>query len=305
MPIIVPPNFPAIDLLCQEGCSVDVASQTTCNAQLPTLRIALLNLMPIKVTTEMDFIRVLSSSPCNIAIDFVTMASHTSTHTPQEHLDQFYITSHEMMMRDYDGCIITGAPVEMMPFEAVDYWYELTNVMDWATQHVSSTLYICWGAQAALYHWYGIQKQVMHKKLFGIFAHRATTPHHPLLKGFDGVYNVPHSRHTTVMAEDIEAVSGLTIISQSDEAGVHIVESPNKRDFFITGHSEYAPLTLHNEYRRDQAKGLESVELPKNYYTNNDDQQPPLVTWRAHAHLLFNNWINNYLLPHLSTPKTI
>ena len=259
------------------------------------LRILILNLMPIKITTETDLIRLLSNSPLQVEIEFLRLTSHTSKNTPVEHLAAFYTGFPEIKNRCYDGMIITGAPVEMLAFEEVNYWNELTGILDWARVHVTSTFYICWAAQAALYHFYGVKKHLLDKKLFGVFKHSVSDTSFPLFRGFDDDFFVPHSRHTTVLAEDIAQQPQLNLLSQSEEAGVYIVSSRGGREFYVTGHSEYSPLTLHNEYTRDMKKGLDSVEIPKNYYQNNNPDSPPVVTWRAHANLLYVNWLNYFV----------
>jgi homoserine O-succinyltransferase len=253
--------------------------------------LAILNLMPIKITTETDFIRILSNTPLQVEIEFMKIRSHTSKNTPVEHMMAFY-RDFEVMRRDkYDGLIVTGAPLEQMDYEDVRYWDELQDVFEWAFHNVQSTCYICWAAQAALYHFYGVPKYPTDKKVFGVFRHRALIPELPIFRGFDDEFYAPHSRHSEVRREDIEKVKELTIIAESEDAGVHIVMARGGREFFITGHSEYAPLTLDGEYKRDVAKHL-PIQLPQNYYRNDDPSQPPLVRWRAHANLLFTNWLN-------------
>ena len=259
------------------------------------LRILILNLMPVKVTTETDLIRLLSNSPLQVEIEFLGLSTHTPKNTPIEHLMSFYTTFSKIKNAYYDGMIITGAPVEMLPFEEVKYWKEFTQILDWARTHVTSTFYICWGAQAALHHFYGIHKYPLEKKLFGVFKHRINDPSFPLFRGFDDKFYAPHSRHTTVLADEINRHPALTILSESDEAGVYIVTSRGGREFYVTGHSEYSPSTLHKEYMRDKEKGMDSVALPENYYRNNDPAQPPLVRWRSHANLLYINWLNYFV----------
>ncbi|MFA7389640.1 MAG: homoserine O-succinyltransferase, partial [Proteiniphilum sp.] len=242
-----------------------------------------------------DLIRLLSNSPLQVEIEFLGLSSHTPKNTPIEHLMSFYTTFSKVKKRYYDGMIITGAPVEMIPFREVTYWDEITRIFDWARTHVTSTFYICWGAQAALHHFYGIHKYPLDKKLFGIFRHRLNDPAFPLFRGFDDTFFAPHSRHTTILSDEIRQQPELTILSESEDAGVYIVSSRGGREFYVTGHSEYSPLTLHNEYLRDMEKGMDSVEIPLNYYRDNDPNQPPLVQWRSHANLLYINWLNYFV----------
>ena len=258
------------------------------------LRIAVLNLMPLKITTETDLVRLLSNSPLQIELSFMKVKSHTSKNTPIEHMRAFYTDFEEMRHHKYDGFIITGAPVEHMDFEEVSYWKEMTEIFDWARHNVTSTLYICWAAQAGLYHHYGIPKYPLDKKMFGIFKHRVSNPELPIFRGFDDEFSIPHSRHTEIRREDIERNPELDILAESEESGVYMVMARGGREIFLTGHSEYSPLTLDTEYKRDLAKGL-PIEMPRHYYRNDDPQQPPLVRWRGHANLLFNNWLNYYV----------
>lgn len=302
MPLNLPDNLPAVELLKKEQIFVmdDLRASTQ---DIRPLKILILNLMPLKITTETDLIRLLSNSPLQIEIEFLGLSSHTPKNTPVEHLMMFYTNFSRMKDTFYDGMIITGAPVEMLPFRDVTYWDELTEIFDWARTHVTSTFYICWGAQAALHHFYGINKYPLDKKLFGVFRHTLNDPAFPLFRGFDEAFYAPHSRHTTILAEEISKCPELAILSESDEAGVYIVASRGGREFYVTGHSEYAPLTLHNEYTRDMEKGMESVEPPLNYYRNNDPGQPPLVQWRSHANLLYINWLNYFV--YQATPYKI
>ncbi len=250
--------------------------------------------MPIKITTETDFIRILSNTPLQVEIEFMKIRSHTSKNTPVEHMMAFYRDFEEMRREKYDGLIVTGAPLEQMDFEAVTYWPELQEVFDWAYHNVQSTCYICWAAQAALYHFYGVPKYPTADKVFGVFRHRVLRPELPIFRGFDDVFFAPHSRHSEVRRSDIERVKELEIVSESATAGVHIVMAREGREFFITGHSEYAPMTLDSEYRRDLGKGL-PILPPANYYEDDDPNRPPRVRWRAHANLLFTNWLNYYV----------
>lgn len=294
MPVNLPDNLPAIEILKKEHIFVmdDLRASTQ---DIRPLRILILNLMPIKITTETDMVRLLSNSPLQIEIEFLGLSTHTSKNTPIEHLMSFYTKFSKIKNSYYDGMIITGAPVEMLPFKEVKYWKELTQILDWARTHVTSTFYICWAAQAALHHFYGINKYPLDKKLFGVFRHKINDPSFHLFRGFDDEFYAPHSRHTAILADEIRQQPELTILSESDEAGVYIVSSRGGREFYVTGHSEYSPLTLHNEFMRDKEKGMDSVELPKNYYRNNDPEQPPLVQWRSHANLLYINWLNYYV----------
>lgn len=266
------------------------------------LRIAILNLMPIKITTETDFVRILSNSPLQIEIEFMKIKSHTSKNAPVEHMRAFYHDFENMRHKKYDGFIITGAPLEQMEYEDVSYWAELQEVMNWAHSNVTSTLYICWAAFAGLYHFYGIHKQATPAKVFGVFRHHALDPRLPIFRGFDDEFYVPHSRHITLPKDEILRHPELQIISESDEAGIHIVMAREGRDFFITGHSEYAPLTLDSEYRRDLSKNL-PIHMPENYYLDDNADNPPIVRWRSTANLLFTNWLNYYV--YQETPYNI
>lgn len=294
MLINIPPNFPALSLLAEE--QIDLSTIISSNIdEKAQIKIGVLNLMPLKITTEADIIRLLSNSPLNIHLDFVNIESHIPKNTPVQHLEEFYKPFSSIEKDCYDGFIITGAPVELLSFEEVNYWKELTNIFDWARKRVKSTLYICWGAQAALYHFYGVPKYELNKKLFGIYAHTVNRASHKLFKGFDDTFYVPHSRHTTIYKEDITNHSELSILSESNEAGVYIVAAESRNEFYITGHSEYAPQALHNEYVRDMKKGLNNVNVPFNYYIDNNPQQPPSVMWRSHANLLFTNWVHHFV----------
>ena len=293
MPLNLPDKLPAIELLKQENIFVIDHSRAT-RQDIRPLRIVILNLMPLKITTETDLVRLLSNTPLQIEISFMKLRSHTPKNTPVEHMKAFYKDFELMREERFDGMIVTGAPVEQMPFEEVSYWPEVSSIFDWARTHVTSTLYICWAAQAGLYRFYGIPKYDLPEKMFGIFEHRVNRPLLPILRGFDDVFYVPHSRHTEVRRADIERCPELDIISESDESGVYMVMARGGREFFITGHSEYSPYTLDGEYKRDLAKGL-PIRMPKNYYRGDDPSQPPLVRWRAHANLLFSNWLNYYV----------
>ncbi len=293
MPVNIPKRLPAVETLRKENIFV-MDSDRASNQDIRPLKLVILNLMPLKITTETDLIRLLSNSPLQIEIDFMQMKSHTSTHTPIEHMMEFYKTFNEIKKSNYDGMIITGAPVEILDFEQVNYWEELKTIFDWARKHVTSTMYICWGAQAGLYHFYGIPKYTLDKKMFGVFEHTAIDPLNPIFRGFDDIFYVPHSRHSEVRAEDIAKVPELTLLSESPESGVYMVMARNGREFFITGHSEYSPYTLDTEYKRDLAKGS-PIEIPRNYYVDNNPDNPPLVRWRSHANLLFTNWLNYFV----------
>lgn len=293
MPVKIPFDLPAIELLKKEN--IFVMSDLRADAQdIRPLKVLILNLMPLKISTETDFIRLLSNNPLQIEVEFLMLDSHKPKNTPTEHLEAFYKGFNTVRENCYDGMIVTGAPVELLEFEKVKYWKEIKEIMDWARQHVTSTLYICWAAQAALYHFYGIRKKPLDKKLFGVFKHTPTDAMSRLLRGFDDEFFIPHSRHTTVLREDIEAVGQVDILAESEEAGVAIASSRGGREFYLTGHSEYAPLTLHAEYMRDKEKGLD-IELPKNYYRKNDPNLGPRARWRSHGNLLFNNWLNYYV----------
>ena len=293
MPLKLPDLLPAIELLKDEN--IFVMDTTRAQGQdIRPLRIAILNLMPIKITTETDFIRILSNTPLQVEIEFMKIKSHTSKNTPVEHMMAFYRDFELMRQEKYDGLIVTGAPLEQMDYEEVTYWDELVEVFDWAYHNVQSTCYICWAAQAALYHFHKIPKYSTNKKVFGVFKHRALQPELPIFRGFDDTFYVPHSRHSELRREDIEKNPDLQIISESEDAGVHIVMARDGREFFITGHSEYAPLTLDGEYKRDVAKRL-PIQLPKNYYEDDNPAKKPIVRWRAHANLLFSNWLNYYV----------
>lgn len=293
MPLNIPVTLPAVDELRKENIFV-MDSDRASNQQIRPLKLLILNLMPIKIATETDLIRVLSNTPLQIEIDFLYMDTHTSKNTPQEHLDSFYKTFQEIKKSNYDGMIITGAPVEHMPFEEVNYWDEITEIFDWAKTHVTSSFFICWAAQAGLYYHYGVPKHPLDKKMFGVFEHKLNHPQNPIFRGFDDVFYVPHSRHTEVRVKDIVANPLLTLLSESEDSGVYMVMARNGREFFITGHSEYSPNTLDTEYKRDVNKGL-PIEIPRNYYPDNNPELEPVVRWRSHANLLFTNWLNYFV----------
>lgn len=258
------------------------------------LKIVILNLMPLKITTETDLIRLLSNTPLQLEISFMKLKSHTPKNTPIEHMMMFYRDFEEMKKEKFDGMIVTGAPVETYDYEDVNYWEEITAIFSWARSHVTSTLFICWAAQAGLYFHYGIPKYALPRKMFGIFKQHCLNPLLPIFRGFDDEFSMPHSRHTEIRREDILACKDLQLIAESAESGVSMVMARNGRELFVTGHLEYAPNTLDKEYHRDKGK-RDDVDMPKNYYRNDDPRNEPLVTWRAHANLLFNNWINYYV----------
>jgi homoserine O-succinyltransferase len=293
MPINIPDKLPAIEQLKKENIFAIGISRAS-KQDIRPIRLALINLMPLKITTETDLVRVLSNSPLQVELDLISLKSHTSRNTPIEHIREFYIDFDQIKDQKYDGLIITGAPVEQLEFEEVNYWEELTTIFDWAKTHVTSSLFICWSAQAALYHYYGIPKYPLNKKMFGAFEHKVNDPLNPLFRGFDDVFFAPHSRHTEIKRVDIEKVPGLTILSESDEAGIYAVLAREGREVFITGHSEYAPETLDNEYKRDVAKKL-PIDIPQNYYPGNDPGKHPVIRWRSHANLLFSNWLNYFV----------
>ncbi len=293
MPLNIPKKLPAVEKLREENIFV-MDTERASTQEIRPLKIVILNLMPLKITTETDLIRLLSNSPLQIEIDFLKLKSHTSKNTPVEHMQMFYKSFDVIGLQNYDGMIITGAPVEQFEFEQVNYWQELTHIFDWARTHVTSTMYICWAAQAGLYYYYGIPKYPLDKKMFGVFEHRKLVDKNPIFRGFDDIFYVPHSRHTEVRAEDIARIKDLVLMSDSAEAGVYMVMGRNGREFFVTGHSEYSPYTLDTEYKRDLEKGL-PIEKPRNYYLDNDPEKGPLVRWRAHANLLFTNWLNYFV----------
>ena len=293
MPLRLPDKLPAIELLKHEN--IFVMDDTRAHMQdIRPLKIVILNLMPLKITTETDLIRLLSNTPLQLEISFMKLESHTPKNTPIEHMMMFYRDFAEMRKEKFDGMIITGAPVEQLEFEDVTYWNEMREIFSWARTHVTSTLYICWAAQAGLYYHYGIPKYPLQKKMFGIFPQRTLEPQLPIFRGFDDVFQMPHSRHTEIHRDDLLRNPDLTLIAESPECGVSMVMARNGREFFITGHLEYAPDTLDREYRRDRDV-RDDVELPRHYYFHDDPDQHPMVTWRAHANLLYNNWINYYV----------
>ena len=293
MPLRLPDRLPAIELLKHENIFVMDDSRAHMQDIRP-LKIAILNLMPLKITTETDLIRLLSNTPLQLEVSFMKLKSHTPKNTPIEHMMMFYRDFDQMRNEKYDGMIITGAPVEQLDYEDVSYWDEITDIFAWARTHVTSTLYICWAAQAGLYYHYGVPKYPLPKKMFGIFPQYTLDPQLPIFRGFDDVFDMPHSRHTELHREDILANPELQLIAESPDSGVSMVMARGGREFFITGHLEYAPDTLDKEYRRDKDV-RDDVDMPINYYRNDDPSQGPKVTWRAHANLLYSNWINYYV----------
>lgn len=293
MPLRIPDKLPAIDILKKEN--IFVMDNTRAHTQdIRPLKIVILNLMPLKITTETDLVRLLSNTPLQIDITFMKLKSHTPKNTPIEHMMMFYKDFDVIKEERFDGMIITGAPVENFEFEEVGYWKEITTIFEWAKSHITSTMYICWAAQAGLYYHYGIPKHPLKKKMFGIFEQRCNDPLLPIFRGFDDIFYMPQSRHTEVRKEDIISDDRLHLIAESEESGPTIITANGGREFFITGHFEYAPLTLDQEYRRDLGK-RDDVEMPKNYYIGNNPENKPLVRWRAHANLFFTNWINYYV----------
>ena len=301
MPIQIPNNLPATGVLQQENIFV-MTEDRAITQDIRPLEIVVINLMPTKIVTETQLSRLLGNTPLQVRLELVHTKSHIAKNVAQDHLINFYKTFDEIKYRKFDGMVITGAPVELLPFEEVDYWQELCQIMEWSKTHVHSTLHICWGAQAGLYYHYGIQKKKMDQKLFGVFQHKADYKRSILLRGFDDTFWVPHSRHTTVLREDIEKIPGLKIIASSEKAGVYAVMSKEGRQIFVTGHSEYDPETLKTEYLRDKNLGL-SISVPENYFPNDDENAEPLVRWRGHANLLFSNWLNYFV--YQTTPYDI
>lgn len=293
MPVRIPSTLPAVEELKKENIFV-IEEQRASSQNIRPLRIAVLNLMPLKLMTETDLLRLISNTPLQIELDLVLPEGHEWTNTPKEHLEEFYKSFNDIKKNNYDGFIVTGAPVEMQDFETVDYWPQLQEIFDWSRTHVTSTIHICWAALAGLYHHYGIRKHVLAEKLSGVFEHRVLEKSNPLFRGFDDVFYVPHSRHSEVRKEDILKVPDLSIVSESAESGVYIIMARNGREIYITGHSEYSPLTLDYEYHRDLSRGM-NPHVPTNYYIDDDPAKGPLVRWRSHANLLFSNWLNYFV----------
>jgi homoserine O-succinyltransferase len=293
MPVRIPNDLPARSELAGENIFV-MTDDRAAHQDIRPLRIAVVNLMPTKMVTETQLLRLLGNTSLQVNITFVRMGSHESKNTPIEHLEAFYEPLERVFDERFDGLVITGAPVEILPFEEVDYWPEFSALMEWSRKSVWSTLHICWGAQAGLYHRYGIRKYPLPEKMFGLFQHRALDLNEPLMRGFDEVFLAPHSRHTEVRREDIEAEGALKLLSASEEAGAYIAVSKDGREVYVTGHPEYDRLTLKAEYDRDVARGL-PIKAPANYFPDDDPRLPPLMTWRSHAHLLYANWLNYYV----------
>ena len=293
MPVRVPSSLPAVEALRNENIFV-IDEQRASSQDIRPLKIAILNLMPLKIMTETDLLRLLSNTPLQIEIDFIEPDGHVSKNTPREHIEAFYKKFDDIKKDNYDGFIITGAPVEKVNFEEVDYWQQLTEIFSWARTHVTSTLYICWAALAGLYFHYGVKKYVLDRKISGVFKHYIDDPRNPIFRGFDDEFYVPHSRYSEVRKEDIATIADLKIISESDESGVYMVMGRGGREFYITGHSEYSPMTLDFEYHRDLEKGL-NPHVPDNYYLDDDPAKKPIVRWRSHANLLFTNWLNYFV----------
>lgn len=293
MPIKVKGELPAKEILERENIFV-MDENRAMHQDIRPIEIAILNLMPLKEETELQLLRSLSNTPLQINITFMMMSSHESKNTSTSHLNQFYVPFAELRQNNYDGMIITGAPLEQMPFEEVDFWNELTEVMDWTKEHAMSTIHLCWGAQAALYHHFGLKKRPLEKKMFGLFWHTVANRKIPLVRGFDDVFLAPHSRHTEVSSADIHACGDLIVLAESDEAGVFLTMTKDGRQIFVMGHPEYDRVTLDGEYRRDLGKGL-PIDLPRNYYRDDNPENPPLLMWRSHANNLYTNWLNYYV----------
>lgn len=293
MPVKVQNDLPAKGILENENIFV-MDEDRAMHQNIRPLSICILNLMPVKQDTELQLLRALSNTPLQIAVSFMKMNSHVSLNTPIQHLNQFYKTFDELKNNKFDGLIITGAPVEQIPFEEVDYWKELCEIMDWSRKHVFSTFHICWGAQAGLYYHYGLKKVLLPQKLFGVYEHKVMNRKVPLVRGFDDTFLIPHSRHTAVLSEDIHNCSELTVLAESEEVGVLLCMAEEGRQIFVMGHPEYDRYTLHNEYMRDKNKGL-PIQMPKNYYPGNDDTQRPSLQWRSHSNNLYCNWLNYYV----------
>lgn len=302
MPIKVQRELPAREILENENIFV-MDEFRSIHQDIRPLEICILNLMPLKEDTELQLLRALSNTPLQINISFLMMSSHVSINTSANHLNQFYTTWDDVRYKKFDGMIITGAPVEKLDFEEVDYWDELCSIFEWTRSNVTSTLHICWGAQAGLYYHYGIKKHTLPNKLSGIYHHRVMNRKQPLVRGFDDIFAAPHSRHTSVDSNDIKNCARLIVLADSDEAGVYLCMSPNGRRIFVMGHPEYDRYTLDNEFKRDTAKGLSDVRMPINYYPNDDPDQRPELSWRSHANILYTNWLNYYV--YQATPYNI
>lgn len=298
MPVNIPDALPAKALLEAENVFVMGESRAV-SQDIRPLKILILNLMPLKIETETHLLRLLSNTPLQVEIELLLTSTHAPRNTPQDHLLAFYKSFDEIKQLYFDGMIITGAPVELIDFEDVTYWPELCEIMEWSKKHITSTLHICWGAQAGLYYHFGVKKHTLSRKMFGVFNHKVYTPQEPLLRGFNDIFSAPHSRYTGVKTDEVKSVNGIKILSESDEAGIYLVMSDDRRQIFVMGHPEYDATTLGEEYWRDVKKGLD-IHVPENYYPNNDPTQNPLVLWRSHAHLLYSNWLNYFV--YQSTP---
>lgn len=293
MPIRIQNDLPAKEILEKENIFVMDESRAL-TQEIRPLKVGILNLMPLKEDTELQLLRSFSNTPLQVDVTFITVKTHESQNTDKSHLNKFYQTFEEVRKKRFDGLIITGAPVEQMEFEEVDYWTELREIFAWCESHVTSTLYICWGAQAALHYYYGLDKVLLPQKLFGLYTHRVMNRKEPLVRGFDDYFVAPHSRHTTIPKEAIEACEDLKIMAESDEAGVFLCMAENGKKIFVMGHPEYDRVTLGKEYKRDKDKGLD-IQVPKNYFPNDDDMERPSLMWRAHANTLYTNWLNYYV----------
>lgn len=293
MPLNLPDGLPAIDILRKENIFIIDETRAT-HQDIRPLKILILNLMPLKIATETDLLRLLSNSPIQIEIEFLQIENHVARNTSTEHLKSFYHSFSDVRNNRYDGMIITGAPVEHLPFEEVDYWKEICTIFEWANRHVTSTMFICWAAQAGLNYYYGLPKYPLKKKMFGVFEHNISDKKIPIFRGFDDAYMAPHSRHTEIRTADLKKIPGIKVISGSREAGVFMVISDDGRQLFITGHPEYSRDTLDKEYKRDLGKGL-PIDIPRHYYPGDDAAKVPFLSWRSHANLLFLNWLNYYV----------
>jgi homoserine O-succinyltransferase len=294
MPIIIPDTLPAASTLKKENIFT-IKEGRASTQDIRPLEIAIVNLMPTKIATETQLARVLSNSPLQVNLDLICMESHESKHVSQEHMDSFYKTTEQMLENQYDGMILTGAPIELLDFEEVDYWNELVDIFEFAKTNVHSSMFVCWGAQAALYYYYGIRKVELDEKLFGVFPEKVTRPHNPLVRGFDETFFAPHSRHTKLSEEDLEKHPEIRVLAESKKAGPHLMSIEEGRQIFVLGHQEYDKDTLHKEYMRDIEAGRDDVNMPENYYEDDDPEKDILYTWRAHGSLLYSNWLNYYV----------
>lgn len=293
MPIKIQSDLPVREILERENIFV-MDENRALHQDIRPIQILILNLMPLKEDTELQLLRSLSNTPLQVDVTFMTVESHESRNTSMSHLNKFYQTFPELKLNRYDGMIITGAPVEQMEFEEVDYWDELTEILEWTNDHVTSTIFLCWAAQAAMYHFYGLKKKMLSQKMFGLFWHKVMNRKIPLVRGFDDEFLAPHSRHTEVSMEDIRSCSALTVLAESDEAGLFLAMAEDGRKIFVMGHPEYDRITLDGEYKRDLSRNL-PIDLPKNYYREDDPERKPLLMWRAHANNLYSNWLNYYV----------